>query len=72
MRNVAAPLVIAWIGAEGRVVGVERMAPGEGGYQPPEPVTAALEVVPAEAERLDLRPSQRVRPVIDAALPGAP
>ena len=61
MRNVAAPLAIAWIDPAGVVIGIERMAPGESGYQPTAPVGAALELAPRAAERLGLSPGSRVR-----------
>ncbi|ABM61431.1 DUF192 domain-containing protein [Halorhodospira halophila] len=60
MNNVAAPLVIAWI-AEQEVVAVERMTPGQGGYRPPEPVDAALELAPEEAEALGIVPGATIR-----------
>ncbi|WP_200258887.1 DUF192 domain-containing protein [Halorhodospira neutriphila] len=68
MHNVPAPLAIAWIGPQQRVIAVERMAPERAGYRPPAPVSAALELSPAEAERLEITPGVTIRP---AAAPGA-
>jgi len=46
MHDVAAPLMIAWIGPDGRVLAVDGMEPGRAGYAPPSPIRAALEYVP--------------------------
>ncbi len=60
MRNVTAPVVIAWIDPAGVVIGTERMAPGRSGYRPIEPVGAALELAPQAARRLGLSDGIRV------------
>ncbi|MBA1147080.1 DUF192 domain-containing protein [Ectothiorhodospiraceae bacterium WFHF3C12] len=61
MRNVAAPLAIAWIDADGRVIGIDIMEPGGSGYVPPGPITAALELHPARLDALGLDVGSRVR-----------
>lgn len=59
MRNVSAPLDIAWI-AEGEVVTIDRMTPGEQGYRPPEPVDAALELAPTQTEAMGIEPGTQI------------
>lgn len=60
MRNVSQPVAIAWIDAAGEVVGMDTMQPGKGGYRPPEPIRAALEMAPAQANSLKIRPGTRI------------
>jgi uncharacterized protein len=43
MRNVAAPLLIAWIDTNEQVIGVDTMHPNHAGYSPRIPIVAALE-----------------------------
>lgn len=62
MHNVRAPLVIAWIGPDERVIGLTRMAPGRGGYRPPAPVSAALELHPSRVTPLGVAVGVTVRP----------
>lgn len=59
MHNVSAPLDIAWI-AEGEVITIDRMTPGEQGYRPPEPVDAALELAPAQTEAIGIEPGTQI------------
>lgn len=61
MRNVTAPLAIAWIDRRGRVIGVDIMQPGSSGHRPPAPVLAALEVHPDRLEALGLAVGVTVR-----------
>ncbi len=61
MRNVAIPLVIAYVAADGRVVAVERMQPGESGYGIEERIRYALEVAASQAEALGLEAGARLR-----------
>ena len=61
MRNVAIALDIAHVDAAGRVIAVERMAPGGTGYGIDAPIAAALELAAGEAERLGIRPGSRLR-----------
>ncbi len=68
MHNVAAPLAIAWIGPQQQVIAVDRMAPERAGYRPPAPVIAALELAPAEAERLGIAPGVTIRPAVPGAI----
>ncbi|MEW6676711.1 MAG: DUF192 domain-containing protein [Pseudomonadota bacterium] len=59
MKDMAFPIDLAWVNAQGRVVGVERMAPCEPWscpiHYPPEPVAYVLETaageIPEDAER---------------------
>ncbi|MBK1728660.1 DUF192 domain-containing protein [Halorhodospira halophila] len=60
LDNTAAPLTIARI-ADGEVIALERMTPGRGQYRPPEPVDAALELAPEEAEQLGIESGSMVR-----------
>lgn len=55
MRNVRLALDIAYVDAEGQVIGVERMAPDGGGYGHEQPIAAALEVAAGQAKRLGIR-----------------
>ncbi|MCG5537376.1 DUF192 domain-containing protein [Halorhodospira sp. 9622] len=59
MHNVSAPLDIAWI-AEGEIIAIERMTPGEQGYRPPEPVDAALELAPKQTETIGIEPGTQI------------
>lgn len=61
MRNVAAPLRIAWVGPERRVLGVTHMRPGGSGYRPPGPIIGALEFVPQHPLADAVRPGATVR-----------
>jgi len=63
MHNVRAPLVIAWIGPDHRVIALTRMEPGRGGYRPPAPVTAALELHPRRVAPLGVAVGVTVRAV---------
>lgn len=47
MYNVAQPLRLAWIAADGHVQRVISMQPETTGYRAPQPVTAVLEFTPA-------------------------
>lgn len=62
MRNVAAPLAIAWIDADGRVIGIDIMRPGRSGYAPPGPIKAALELHPDRVDAVGLAVGVRVSP----------
>ena len=55
MRNVRLALDIAYVDAEGKVIGVERMTPETGGYGHEQPIAAALEVAAGQAKRLGIR-----------------
>lgn len=61
MHNVAAPLAIAWIDADDRVIGIDVMRPGMSGYAPPAPIKAALELHPDRTESVGLRVGVTVR-----------
>lgn len=60
MRNVRLALDIAYVNAEGVVIGVERMQPGGTGYGTDRPIAAALEVAAGQAERLGIRRGTRL------------
>ncbi|HET8700549.1 MAG TPA: DUF192 domain-containing protein [Nitrococcus sp.] len=62
MQNVAAPLLIAWIGPDHRVIAVDRMAPGACCYEPPAEIIAALELAPGQPLANRIRPGSRIRP----------
>ena len=76
MRNVARSLLLAWIGTDGRVRRVIRMAPGSTGHEPDRPVTAVLEYTAAHPLAAHLRPGMRVTPTghgtADGGVPGRP
>ncbi|MGD8429493.1 MAG: DUF192 domain-containing protein [Ectothiorhodospiraceae bacterium] len=61
MENVRLPLEIAWVSANGRVVGVGRMEPGGTGYGTAEPIRYALETAAGNAQRLGIEPGARLR-----------
>jgi uncharacterized protein len=61
MRNVAAPLLIAWIDADGAVIGVDLMQPGTAVYGPSEVVAGALEYTPMHPLATQLRRGTRVQ-----------
>jgi uncharacterized protein len=61
MHNVAVPLLIAWIAADGRVLDVDLMQPGRAGYRPPAPVVAALEFTTRHALAAEVRAGVRIR-----------
>jgi uncharacterized protein len=65
MRNVVAPLLIAWIAPSGAVVGVDLMRPGGDRYAPREVVVAALEFTPRHPL------AQHVRPGVHIELEGS-
>jgi len=56
MRNVAAPLDIAFFAADGRVLATMRMEPGLELYGPDEPFQYALETAGGRLERLHISP----------------
>lgn len=60
MRNVRLALDIAYVDAQGEVIGVERMEPGGSGYGIDRPIAAALEVAAGQAERLGIGPGTRL------------
>ncbi len=60
MQNVRAPLDIAYVDADGVVIGVERMTPGGSGYGISAEIAAALEVAAGQAERLGITPGTRL------------
>lgn len=62
MRNVMAPLAIAWIDRENRVIGVSIMRPDTSGHRPPAPVVAALEVHPERLEPLGIVRGATIQP----------
>jgi uncharacterized membrane protein (UPF0127 family) len=62
MRNVTAPLAIAWIDRDDRVIGISIMRPETSGYRPPAPVIAALEVHPDRLEPLGIARGTSIRP----------
>jgi uncharacterized membrane protein (UPF0127 family) len=61
MRNVRHALDIAYVDADGVVIGIDRMQPEQSGYASDGPISAALEVAAGEAERLGIRPGTRIR-----------
>lgn len=63
MENVAAPLLIAWIGPDHRVITIDRMAPGTCCYKPPTEIIAALELAPEHPLASRIAPGSRVRPM---------
>lgn len=63
MRNVARPLLLAWIAPDGRVRDVIRMQPGSTGHSPRQPVIAVLEFTEAHALAGRVRPGVTVTPV---------
>ncbi|EAR22600.1 DUF192 domain-containing protein [Nitrococcus mobilis] len=63
MTNVAAPLLIAWIGPDHRVIAIERMTPGSCCYEPPTEIIAALEFAPEHPLANRIRPGTRVHPI---------
>ncbi|MCO6442416.1 MAG: DUF192 domain-containing protein [Nitrococcus mobilis] len=63
MTNVTAPLLIAWIGPDHRVITIERMTPGSCCYEPPTEIIAALELAPEHPLANRIRPGTRVRPL---------
>ena len=56
MRNVVAPLDIAFFAADGRVLAVMQMEPGSELYCPDEPFQYALETAAGRLERLHISP----------------
>lgn len=67
MTNVAAPLLIAWIGPGHRVIAIERMTPGSCCYEPPSEIIAALELAPEHPLAKRIRTGTRVRPIRPSA-----
>lgn len=63
MENVAAPLLIAWIGPDHRVIAIDRMAPETCCYEPPAEIIAALEFAPGHPLANRIRPGTRVHPM---------
>lgn len=64
MKNVIAPLLIAWIGPDHRVIGIDRMTPGACCYEPPAEIIAALELAPGHPLAHRVRPGTRIRPAV--------
>lgn len=60
MINVVAPLLIAWIGPDHQVIGVERMVPGTCCYEPPGEIIAALELSPQNPLAARIHPGTRI------------
>lgn len=60
MRHMLAPLDIAFMNADGRVLAVLRMVPGQKLYRPNQPYAAALEIAAGRAAKLDLEPGGRL------------
>ncbi|MDZ7749671.1 MAG: DUF192 domain-containing protein [Halofilum sp. (in: g-proteobacteria)] len=63
MRNVARPLLLAWIAPGGRVHEVIRMQPGSTGHGPRRPVRAVLEYTADHPLADRVRPGVTVAPV---------
>ena len=61
MQNVAAPLLIAWIGPDRQVIAIERMAPGACCYTPPSEAISALELAPEPPLAKRVHPGTSVR-----------
>lgn len=61
MRNVAVALDIVFVGANGRVIAVQRMEPDGRIYGIDQPIAAALELAAGEARRLGIAPGDRLR-----------
>lgn len=61
MNNVAIPLDIVYVNAEGRVIGRERMEPGGSGYGLDRPISAALELAAGQADRYGLEQGASVK-----------
>lgn len=61
MRNVARPLLIAWVAPDCRVLAVDRMTPGSEGHAPPAPVSGALEYTAGHPLAASVRPGRCVR-----------
>ncbi|HET7570959.1 MAG TPA: DUF192 domain-containing protein [Gammaproteobacteria bacterium] len=60
MRHMLAPLDIAFMNADGRVLAVLRMVPGRKLYRPDQPYAAALEVAAGRAAKLGLERGARL------------
>jgi uncharacterized membrane protein (UPF0127 family) len=66
MQDVRMPLVLVWIGADRRVIGLRRMTPclDRGNdcplYEPPRPFRFAIELLPSEVAASGLRRGARV------------
>ncbi|HET7370785.1 MAG TPA: DUF192 domain-containing protein [Gammaproteobacteria bacterium] len=56
MRHMQAPLDIAFLNRDGRVLAVLRMVPGSKLYRPEEPYAAALEIAAGRAATLGIHP----------------
>lgn len=63
MRNVARPLLLAWIAPDGTVRRIIRMAPDSSGHRPPGPVVAVLEYTADHPLADHVRPGSNIRPV---------
>jgi uncharacterized membrane protein (UPF0127 family) len=63
MNNVQLALDIVFVDRDGRVIGVQRMQPGQSGYGIDAPISAALELAAGQAERYGLAPGARITPV---------
>jgi uncharacterized membrane protein (UPF0127 family) len=67
MRGVSYPLLLVWVGGDGRVLGWRRMAPCAANapscpvYGPPKPFRFAIELLPADLKRSGLRVGAIVR-----------
>ncbi|MCS4504124.1 hypothetical protein KBTX_00223 [wastewater metagenome] len=62
MHNVALPLDIVWMDADGRILEIARMEPGRDGYRSPPGVRHALELAAGTARRLGLEVGDRLTP----------
>ncbi|HET7588323.1 MAG TPA: DUF192 domain-containing protein [Gammaproteobacteria bacterium] len=60
MRHMLAPLDIAFMNRDGRVLAVLRMVPGPELYRPRRPYAAALEIAADRAAMLGLRPGAQL------------
>lgn len=67
MRNVAKPLLLAWIAPDGRVRRIIRMEPGSSGHRPPGPVSAVLEFTASHPLADHAGPGSTVTLVADPA-----
>lgn len=63
MGNVTAPLLIAWIGRDQRIIAIQRMAPGACCYEPLTKIIGALELAPQHPLASRIRRGTLVRPI---------
>jgi uncharacterized membrane protein (UPF0127 family) len=61
MRHMKAPLDIAFLDADARVLAVLRMVPGTRLYRPDRPYVAALEIAAGRAAKLSLHPGAMLK-----------